>query len=260
MHGRNRSPERPGGNSVFIAGTDTGIGKTLVAAAVLSILRARGVDAVPMKPVQTGCSTRRGSAVAPDLEFCLTAAGLRPGTTERDRMAPYKFQPACSPHLAARLAHRIISPALIARRHAALAARRGFVVIEGTGGVLVPIGSGQTMLDVIRRLAAPVILVARPGLGTINHSLLSLHRLRHAGIEVIGIVFCRAQPGRPGYIERDNSDAIADYGNVKILGSLPFVPDLARLRHSPPAFLRWAEANLRIGSLLPAGRKNEALP
>ena len=107
------------------------------------------------------------------------------------------------------------------------------------------------MLDVIKKLAAPVILVARPGLGTINHSLLSLHRLRHAGIEVLGIVFNQAQPGCPGYIEKDNIAAVAGYGNVHVLGSLPFVPGLEKLRRSPPAFLKWAKSNLCIQTLCP---------
>lgn len=234
---------------VFITGTDTGVGKTLVAAAILSILRARGTDAVPMKPVQTGCGIRKGLLVAPDLEFCLSATGLRPDRREKENMAPYRFRPACSPHLAARLARRTIATDVIAKRCSALKAKHDFVVIEGAGGVTVPIGAGRTMLDVMVKLSAPVILVARPGLGTINHSLLSLYRLRHAGIDVIGIVFNQAEPGCPGYIEKDNLASVAGYGNVRVLGSLPFLPGLGKLGRSPAAFLEWAGDRLHVPAL-----------
>lgn len=245
MRGRERSPVAPANSkAVFVAGTDTGVGKTIAAAAILSVLRDGGIDAVPMKPVQTGCATRRRSLVAPDLEFCLTAAGLEPAPADKKLMAPCMFTHACSPHLAARLERRTIDPGVVARSFSNLSARHEFVVIEGAGGLLVPIGSGRTMLDVIRRLAAPVVLVARPGLGTINHCLLSLQALRQAGIAVAGVIFNHSQPGKPGYIERDNVAAVASLGHVRILGSLPFVPHLSKLSRSPAAFAKWATSHL----------------
>ena len=164
-------------------------------------------------------------------------------------MAPYKFLPACSPHLAARLACRAIAPATIVSKFSELKARHDFVVIEGAGGLLSPIGAGKTMLDLIIRLSAPVILVARPGLGTINHSLLTLQRLHQSRIEVLGIIFNQTQSGRPGYIESDNLTTVAKYGTVRVLGSLPFVPDLERLRRDPLAFLKWAKTHLNFRSL-----------
>lgn len=250
MQGRDRPSEIAAKKTtVFIAGTDTGVGKTLATAAILSILRASGIDAVPMKAVQTGCTMREGSFVAPDLEFCLSAVGLRPDKTEKNMMAPYKFGPACSPHLAARLARRVITPAMIVKRCSDLKSRHDFVIIEGAGGLLAPIGAGRTMLDIITELSAPVILVARPGLGTINHSLLSLQRLRQSQITILGIIFNQTQPGRPGYIESDNLVTVAKYGAVSILGSLPFVPDLKKLHGEPTAFFRWAKAHLRVRSL-----------
>ncbi|MEI6217385.1 MAG: dethiobiotin synthase, partial [bacterium] len=205
MRASHNMPQTPTSTrAVFIAGTDTDIGKTVVTAAILSILRAQGVDAVPMKPVQTGCLTRKGITIAPDLECCLSAAGLNPDIDELEQMAPYRFRPACSPHLAARLANCSISPDTILKRFSALQAKHDVVVIEGAGGILVPIGSRRTMLDIIRQLGAPVILVAKPGLGTINHSLLSLMALRNAGVRVIGVVFNNATSARAGLIEKDN--------------------------------------------------------
>ena len=95
-------------NGFFITGTDTGVGKTVVTAALVATARACGIDAVPMKPVQTGCIKKRGIYVATDLEFVLSMSDFHPAPLERERMAPYRYEPACSPHLAARLARRPI--------------------------------------------------------------------------------------------------------------------------------------------------------
>jgi dethiobiotin synthetase len=120
------------------------------------------------------------------------------------------------------------------------------VVIEGAGGILVPIGSRRTLLDIIRQLGAPVILVAKPGLGTINHSLLSLMALRNAGVQVIGVVFNNATSARAGLIEKDNLRTVAGYGDVRILGSLPFARNMCRLQRSPAEFLKWAKSHLNL--------------
>ncbi|MEI6971536.1 MAG: dethiobiotin synthase [bacterium] len=247
MHGRSRSPIKA--NSIFITGTDTGVGKTMVAAAILSVLRGRGIDAVPMKPIQTGCTSRNGLLTAPDLKFSLAAAGLKPDRSEMIHLAPYRFRPACSPHLAARLARRTISTDVISRHFAILQASHDFVVIEGAGGVLVPIGPGQTMLDVMRKLGSPVILVARPGLGTINHTLLSLRALRGAGLDVAGVVFNEATPGPHSYIEKDNIDAVSRHGKVRILGSLPFMPGRNTQNRRGQAFRKWAGSNLDVRAI-----------
>ena len=125
---------------IFITGTDTGVGKTMVAAALLTLLRQCGVDAVPMKPVQTGCIRRGHELIAPDLDFCLRMAGLKPQIEEQDWMCPCCFAPACSPHLAARLARRPIQLRRIVTAFHNLAARHDVVLAEGAGGVLAPIG------------------------------------------------------------------------------------------------------------------------
>ncbi len=99
-------------------------------------------------------------------------------------------------------------------------------VVEGAGGVLAPLGGGNLMVDLMGALGLPVVLVARPGLGTINHTLLSLRELRRAGLEVRGVVFNETAPRETGYIERDNLETVARLGAVDVLGSLPFVPGL----------------------------------
>ena len=227
---------------IFITGTDTGVGKTFVSAALLSVLRSAGMDAVPMKPVQTGAKQVGGRWRSPDLDFCLALAGFQPGSVEYARMAPFCFAKVCSPHLAAAVAGRRISLRRIAACFWTLKACHAMVIVEGAGGVCVPIQGRQTMLDLMGALDLPVVLVARPGMGTINHTLLTLNGLRRLQVRVLGVVFNAATSGRSSYIERDNIKTIARLGSVHVLGRLPFIPDLATL--SAAQFYRVAAACL----------------
>ncbi len=209
-------------NGVFITGTDTGVGKTFVAAGLLAALRLEGWNVAPMKPVQTGCHQRKGSWVAPDLQASLKASGLRVSTAEKADMAPYCFQPACSPHLAAKLAGKRISLKRIENAYHRLRQNYDVLIVEGAGGVLVPLNPQETMLDLMVRLQLPVVLVARPGLGTINHTLLSLRLLNAAKLAVLGVVLNQATPGRWGQIENDNRVMIERMGNVKVLACIRY--------------------------------------
>lgn len=205
---------------VFVTGTDTGVGKTFVAGGLLAALRRRGIDAVPMKPVQTGCRGPAAALQAPDLTQALRVAQWVPGAAERALMAPYRFRPACSPHLAAALAGtRIRMDRILGAAHR-LAAHHEALVIEGAGGLYVPLNRRDTMLDLMRALSLPAILVARPGLGTLNHTLLSLGALRAAGLTVLGVVVSQAEPGTWGRIEADNVTTIGRMGKVPVLAVL----------------------------------------
>ena len=209
--------------SVFITGTDTGIGKTVVAASLLAAARARGIDAVPMKPVQTGCAR---NLAAPDLDFCLREARFKPWPHEQNWMCPYRFVPACSPHLAARLARKRIRIGKIADSFNHLASLHEMVIVEGAGGVLAPIDERNTMLDIMKALRLPVILVARAGLGTINHALLSLRELRHAKLKVIGVVLVKSASGERSVIEKDNLRTIERLSGIPTLTHLPYMKRL----------------------------------
>jgi len=237
---------------LFITATDTGVGKTVVTAGLLRRLRAGGMDAVAMKPTQTGgtiadCGLRladssapgvvgSGELSAPDLDFCLRAAGLEPDADEYARMCPFLYEPACSPHLAGRLARsypRIPAIAAAARR---LAADHDAVLVEGAGGVLVPIDEKQTMLDLMAALGLPVLLVARGALGTINHALLSIRAIRSAGLRLLGVVINDPQPTGRDFVREDNPAAIRQFGEVEILGDVPHVAGLGR---SDPTAAAW---------------------
>lgn len=206
-------------NGFFITGTDTDAGKTVFSALLLAALRRRGVDAVAMKPVQTGCSGAR----TPDLDYALSMAALEPTPQEYKYMVPYRFTPACSPHLAAELENASeveITQIIHAARE--LSSIRACLLVEGAGGILVPLNRRESMRDLMCALRLPIILVARPGLGTINHSLLSIEALRAVGLKIAGIVFVSSTPDGTEWIEKDNIRTIEQFGQVPLLGTIPF--------------------------------------
>ena len=211
---------------IFVTGTDTGVGKTVVTAGLTRILRAAGLDAAPMKPVQTGCVSTGESLSAPDLEFALCAAGLAPDPSEKHLMCPYCYEPACSPHLAGRLAGHDPQVDKIVEAARRLGRRRQVVIAEGAGGVLVPLNERETMLDLMRQLHWPVVLVARGALGTINHTLLSLRALRGADVDVLGVVFNDDTLVARDVVRQDNPLAVATFGRVDVLGGIPYLGEL----------------------------------
>lgn len=211
---------------IFVTGSDTGVGKTLVSAGLLVRLREQGLDAVPMKPVQTGCVREQQGVKAPDIEFCLDSAGIKNIDIGMDLMAPYMFEPACSPHLAAEMAGTEISIAAITSCFKKLSEKHEYIVVEGAGGVMVPLSRRESMIDLMRALKLPVVLVARPGLGTLNHTLLSLNALKHAGLAVAGVFFNHTTAEKEEYIEQDNLKTIRELGETPVW-TVPFMPDVA---------------------------------
>lgn len=212
--------KKPSG--IFVTGTDTGVGKTVVSAALLCAMKSAGVDAVYMKPVQTGCHKKQGRLIAPDLEFVLSYSGIRPPAKERLLMAPYSFLQACSPHLAAALEGQKIRIPKVIKSFAALKRRHEFIVVEGAGGILTPLSRQFSMLDLMKALSLPVIVVARPGLGTLNHTLLTLRELRRAKLEIMGIVINYAVKTSRTFIEKDNRAMIEKLGRTPVIAELPF--------------------------------------
>jgi len=222
-------------NGFFITGTDTGIGKTALGALLLAELRRRGINAAPMKPAQTGCELRGSSSErsVPDLDYSLSMTGLAVSEEDYALMAPYCFEPACSPHLAAEMAGTGIELETLSSTGRELAAEYDRIIVEGSGGILVPINRRETMLDLMKALGLPVLLASRPGLGTINHTLLSIRTLRNAGLEIAGIILVETQKTQSGLIEEDNITTIGQFGNVPILGKIPYC---SMLRDPAPCY------------------------
>jgi dethiobiotin synthetase len=194
---------------LFVTGTDTGVGKSVLAASVCAALAARGERVAAFKPVVTGLDDEPGE-FGHDHE--LLAAAANAGQAPED-VAPYRFGPPLSPHLAAELAGERIEPARLleaARAHEPL-------VCEGVGGLMVPITTGYLVRDLAVDIALPVVVAARTGLGTINHTLLTVEAARTAGLRVAGVVMT-PWPDEPAEIERSNRETIERLSRVPVSG------------------------------------------
>jgi dethiobiotin synthetase len=195
------------------------VGKSVVAAALCAALTARGQAVAAFKPVITGLEEPPDEWPHDD-ELLAAAAG---GAQSREQVAPYRFDPPLSPHFAAELAGERIEPARIVR--AARAAAEGRTLIaEGVGGLLVPITPGYLVRDLAVDLELPVVVAARTGLGTINHTLLTVEAARAAGLAVAGVVMT-PWPAAPEPIQRSNRETIERLAGVPVAGLPPTDPD-----------------------------------
>ena len=200
--------------SWFITGTDTGVGKTQVSAALLTALVRNGRRAVGMKPVASGCQQTAQGLESEDVQI-LRAAGNVQGLEAS--LNPYAFATATAPHLAAATARAPIYIGVIEAHYQRLAARAEHVVVEGIGGWLVPINSRQTMADVARALDLPVILVVDVRLGSFNHALLTAQAIAASGCRLVAWVANNTHDSAPeGY-----RAGLVAHLEVPLLGELP---------------------------------------
>jgi dethiobiotin synthetase len=194
---------------VFVTGTDTGVGKSVVTAAICAALAARGERVAAFKPAVSGLDEEPGEfGYDHELLASVASAGQSP-----EEVAPWRFGPPVSPHHAAELAGELIEPAQLveaARAHELL-------VCEGVGGLLVPITPGYLVRDLAVDLELPVVVAARSGLGTINHTLLTVEAARAAGLRVAGVVIT-PWPDEPTEMERSNRLTIERLGDVQVSG------------------------------------------
>lgn len=227
---------------VFIAGTDTGIGKTVVSAAVVSLMRDRGIDAVPVKPVQTGCEDRDGRIVAPDLAFCMRMGGLDLTPEAEDSLCPVRLAMPASPHLAAARESTGTSVIELVSAVRELGETHPYLVVEGAGGLMVPLNEREMMLDLATSLELPIVLVARSGLGTINHTLLSLSAIRAAGAEPVAVILNDESSAPDDDIAEDNRRTIGSRGAVSVAGRIPFTAGLETF--GPDEFMQFAREHV----------------
>ncbi len=214
-------------NGVFVTGTGTEVGKTVVAAAIARTISTSGASVAVFKPAVTGLdelpadgtqssdidrfqSRRPGDE--PDHALLRRAAGS--GQSD-DEIAPYRYGPAASPHLAAALAGEKIDPERLVASARAAAAGADALVCEGVGGLLVPLCRDYLVRDLAVELALPLVIAASPGLGTINHTLLTIEAARAAALEVVAVVLT-PWPDEPTPIEQSNRETIATLGAVPV--------------------------------------------
>jgi len=215
----------------FVTGTDTGVGKTVVSCALLHTLRARGMRAVGMKPVASGCERTHEGMINEDVEALLRAGDP---TATRDDISIHRFEPPIAPHLAAALADTRIDIDAIVRSHQALAARFDAVVVEGAGGWLVPLGDARSFADLAQALRLPVVLVVGMRLGCINHALLSAESILQRGVPLAGWVANSIDPEMACL--QENVDTLRARIDAPLLGIIPHLApaDLATIVLEPP--------------------------
>jgi dethiobiotin synthetase len=201
---------------IFVTGTDTGVGKSVVAAALIVSLRSRGVNAGGFKPVETGGRE--------DSSMLREAAGAK---DPLDLVNPYNFRMPVSPHQAAQEEGRTIDIAVICKAFDSLKERHEFIVAEGAGGLLVPLTPEYLVADLVAALELPLVVVARAAVGTINHTLLTVRCAQSLGLPVAGVIINHERvlaPEQAGTRPRD----FTHHTRVPLLGTIPHLPDLSR--------------------------------
>ena len=225
----------------------------MVTAGLTAVLRKHGIKAMAVKPVQSGGLERDGRLVSEDALFYKRAASLEQNPEELNF---YCLPEPLSPHLAARRSGIRIDPQVIVAGCQKMEEEYEVLLIEGAGGLCVPLVEHTfTIADLIKLLKAPLIVVARPGLGTVNHTVLTVRYAQMLGLEVRGIIFNGFNKERVTVAEKDNPATIAAMTGVKICGRLPYIPGLSVENCETADITEQVEKYLNWESLLAEGVK-----
>ncbi|MBU0702132.1 dethiobiotin synthase [bacterium] len=209
-------------SGIFITGTDTGVGKTLVAGGLAGAWQEIGYDVGVMKPVATGGIPINGELTSPDLIFMQTALGSCQ-KDEKNLCLPYCLKTPAAPAIAAQVEGIEIIPEKIIASYSELASRHEIMVVEGIGGLLVPITYNYLVADLVMDLHLPLLIVSSSKLGTINHTLLTIECAKHRGIEVLGIVINMPYPSEGHTVaEQTASQVLEKVTDVPVLGIIPW--------------------------------------
>jgi dethiobiotin synthetase len=208
---------------IFITGTDTGVGKTIVAASIARLLREQGVNVGVMKPVTSGCDEVDGRLISEDAELLCWGAGLEASAD----ITPYLLRAPIAPSMAAEKERVRIDLGLIKAAYERLASRHDFVIVEGAGGLMVPLAGGLLIADLVTSLSLPLLVVARPNLGTINHTLLTCFAAKQLGIDLRGFIV-NNYPAAPGAAEEYAPHLLASLAGAPLLGLFPQIEAIDR--------------------------------
>jgi dethiobiotin synthetase len=207
----------------LVTGTDTGVGKTLVASALLRAFALSGLRAVGMKPVATGCRSAAPARANEDVAALIDASSVR---APIDLINPYCFEPPIAPHIAAQQTGTSISLARIRDCYLSLASLADRVVVEGAGGLLAPLNRTEDFGDLVRSLELSVVLVVGMRLGCLNHALLTAEAIRSRGLLFAGWVANRIDGAMPFF--EDNLETLRQKLPAPLIAIVPFAPDSAR--------------------------------
>lgn len=231
---------------LFITGTDTGVGKTVVTAAILAWLRHQGLKTGVMKPLETGVERECSSAANSDALFLMECGDIQDDLSE---VCPIRLKPAASPYQAALIENRTLEPETIVAAYRTLSEQYDWMLVEGIGGVHVPITRDYRVVDLMRDLGLPAVVVTRYQLGTLNHTLMTLDVLKQNNISVRGVIFNQGDPGELREIEQDQPRLIKELSGAKILGAFPYVDNLSTKSFLPER-LQQLEQSINFAGLI----------
>lgn len=203
---------------LMVTGTDTGIGKTTVSSGLLAALRQKGIATAAMKPVETGW-TGGPAEWPPDALSLAEAAGIR-GACPREMVVPYHFPEPLAPTVAASRVGATVDPAVLDEAYQALGEQHDLVLVESAGGLAVPLRDDLTYAGLAARWHLPLLVVIRPGLGSINHAVLTITYAHQFGLRVLGVII-NGYPADPSVAEMTNPGMIQQMTGIPILGILP---------------------------------------
>jgi dethiobiotin synthetase len=204
-------------SGIFVTGTDTGVGKTVVAAGIAGALRRDGIDVGVMKPIATGIPQKNGFK-SYDSELLAKVSG---STDPESEINPVFFPLEASPLTASKMLNKDIKLENVFSAFQRLTSKHEFLVVEGIGGVMVPLKQNYFVIDMIKEMGLPVLIVSRAALGTLNHTLLTVKVCKDYGLDVTGIVVNGAQDGN--IIEKTIGETIRELTGIFVIGTIPFV-------------------------------------
>ncbi len=232
----------------FITGTDTGVGKTVIAAAIIKALQAAGINVCGMKPVETGCSRVGNSLYPSDGMFLKKVARMEEGIQS---VTPYSFENPVAPSLASETEGKAVSLPVIMKKFDALVKKYPAVIVEGVGGLLVPIRRDYFVLDLAKEMGLPLIVVSRPSLGTINHTLLTVKYAMKERMEVAGVIINFSRPAEGTTAENTNPLVLQQICPAPVIGVFPHLKGLEDelLERTAMKYLNIAELLKQMGKI-----------
>ena len=203
---------------LFVTGTDTEVGKTVIAGGIARILTDQGRRVGVFKPIASGCRTDRQGLVSDDAEFLAHCAD---SPESLEHICPVRYREPLAPEVAARRADRPIDFKSIQTYYNRLAADKDLIIVEGIGGLLVPLAENFTVAELAKQINLPLLIVAWPGLGTINHTLLTIEAARRRGLRIAGVIINSYVVDTASIAEETNLEAIERASGVKVLAVVP---------------------------------------
>jgi len=209
-------------NGFFITGTDTDVGKTVVTACLATLFKNQGIGV--MKPIETGVDPKCSSTSNSDTKFLMEVSGT---TDAEEEVCPLRLKTPASPYQASQIEGTSIQPSTILKQFKVLQSRHNMMLVEGVGGLLVPITARYNVADLAREIGLPLIIVSRVRVGTLNHTLLTINAARQYGLIIKGIILNKQENDDLNKVEEQQEKLIEELSDTPILGTCPYIEDVS---------------------------------